>query len=117
MPTGPAKGDVYADLYFRDIGGHVLSGPHFAIVVQTARMASSATCLVIPVTSRAASAHLSPPYLVALTGKELGLAWDGFAHADQVFTFPSSELQRRIGRIPLARQEDVDAALRFVLAL
>lgn len=112
--AGPRRGEIYR-LQFREIGGHVLSGPHFAVVVQTTRMASSGTTLAVPVTSSAASGYLGPPYLVHASARDLQLAWDGWIHADQVATFPTSELEDRVGVLPGRKLEELDRALRFVL--
>jgi mRNA-degrading endonuclease toxin of MazEF toxin-antitoxin module len=114
LPPGPRRGEIYR-LRFWDIGGRVLSGPHYAVVVQTSRMASSSTTLVVPITSSAASAHLDPPYLVPASARDLQLTWDGWIHADQVATFPTSELEDRVGVLPGRKLEELDRALGFVL--
>ena len=116
VAPGPRRGEIYR-LEFRDIGGNVISGVHYAVVVQTSLMARSSTTLVVPITSNAASAHLRPEYLVPATARELSLSWDGFIHADQVFTFPSTELGQRFGLLPAARLAELDRALAFVLEL
>jgi mRNA-degrading endonuclease toxin of MazEF toxin-antitoxin module len=116
LPPGPQRGEIY-QVAFRDIGGNVLSGPHPAVVVQTPRMAGSSTTLVAPLTSRARSADLAPPYLVRALARETGLRLDGWVKVDQIFTFPAAELTAPIGRLPPARIEELDRALRFVLAL
>ena len=116
VPPGPKRGEIHK-LNFRDTGGNVLSGPHYAVVVQTSTMSRSSTTLVVPITSSAASAHLKPEYLVEVSARDTGLAWGGFIHADQVFTFPSAELEDRIGMLPGSRLAALDLALRFVLDL
>ena len=116
VPKGPKRGEIYR-LSFQDIGGNVPSGPHWAVVVQTTRMASSSTTLVAPITSNAASAHLEPEYLVPVSARDISLAWGGFIHADQVFTFPSAELEEKSGMLPQGTQQELDRALRFVLEL
>ena len=116
VPAGPRRGEIYR-LHLRDMGGNVLSGPHWAVVVQTSRMASSSTTLVVPITSSAASAHLEPPYLVHASSRDLQLEWDGWIHADQVFTFPAAELDERVGSLRGRKMEELDEALRFVLDL
>jgi mRNA-degrading endonuclease toxin of MazEF toxin-antitoxin module len=78
-------------------------------------MATSSTTLVVPITSSAVSAHLDPPYLVPASTRDLQLAWDGWIHADQVATFPTSELGDRVGVLPGRKLEELDRALRFVL--
>ena len=80
-------------------------------------MANSSTTLVVPITSSAASARLEPPYLVHASARDLHLTWDGWIHADQVFTFPASELEDRLGALPAAKLEELDRALRFVMDL
>jgi mRNA-degrading endonuclease toxin of MazEF toxin-antitoxin module len=47
----------------------------------------------------------------------MGPTWSGFIPADQVFAFPSRELDERIGVLAAARLADVDQTLRFVLEL
>jgi mRNA-degrading endonuclease toxin of MazEF toxin-antitoxin module len=115
-PRGPQRGEIYR-VTFREVGGHDLSGPHWAVVVQASRMASSSTTLVAPITTNAPSAHLEPPYLVRVSAKAIGLSWDGWIHADQLFTFPSSELEQRVAVLPGRAMEALDEALRFVLDL
>ena len=115
-PRGPQRGEIYR-LHFRDIGGNMLSGPHWAVVVQSSRMSSSSTTLVVPITSSAASAHLDPPYLVHASARDLQLTWDGWIHADQVFTFPAAEFEEQIGILPGRKLDALDRALRFVLDL
>jgi mRNA-degrading endonuclease toxin of MazEF toxin-antitoxin module len=114
VPAGPKRGEIYR-LHFRDIGGSVLSGPHWAVVVQTSRMTTSSTTIVVPITSSAASGHLEPPYLVHASARDLQLSWDGWIHADQVFTVPAAELEDRIGVVPGRILDELDRALRFVL--
>ena len=116
VPTGPTRGEIYK-LDFRDTGGHVISGPHYAVIVQTSAMSRSSTMLAVPITTNAASAHLRPEYLVEVTARDISLSWGGYIHADQVFTFPSSELADRIGVLSAPRLADLDRALRFVLDL
>lgn len=116
LASGPKRGEIYR-LEFRDIGGNVLSGPHWAVVVQTSAMSRSSTTLAVPITSRAASAHLEPEYLVPVSARDIGLEWSGFIHADQVFTFPSAELVVRTGVLTGRKLDELDRALRFVLGL
>ena len=80
-------------------------------------MARSSTVLVVPMTSKSRSAELQPPYLVAVSARESGLSKDGWIKADQIVTIDMAGLGDRAGRLPPARIEELDAALRFVLAL
>jgi mRNA interferase MazF len=114
--VGPQRGDIHW-VAFRDDAGHVIAGPHPAVVVQTPAMARSSTVVVVPMTSKARSAELRPPYLVAVPARESGLARDGWVKADQIVTIDASELGERAGRLSPAGIEELDAALRFVLAL
>jgi mRNA-degrading endonuclease toxin of MazEF toxin-antitoxin module len=98
-------------------GGHMLRGPHPAVVVQAERMRRSSTVIVVPMTSAARSATELPPYLVAVTGRESGLDRDGFVKADQPATLPVAALGPRAGRLAPAVIDRLDAALRFVLEL
>lgn len=95
----------------------MISGPHYAVVVQASAMSRSSTTLAVPITSNAASAHPHPGYLVEVSARDISLSWSGFIHADQVFTFPSAELAQRIGILPAAKLAELDHALRFVLEL
>jgi mRNA-degrading endonuclease toxin of MazEF toxin-antitoxin module len=102
---------------FRDDAGHVIAGPHPAVVVQAPAMARSSTVVVVPMTSRTRSAELRPPYLVQVAARESGLTKDGWVKADQIVTIDVTELGERAGRLSPTRIEELDAALRFVLAL
>jgi len=113
---GPRRGDIHF-VAFPDSGGHVLRGPHPAVVVQTERMRRSSTVIVVPMTSAARSAALAPPYLVPVAASDSGLDRDGFVKCDQPATLPLTVLGRRAGRLNAAAIERLDAALRFVLDL
>ena len=116
VPSGPRRGEIYK-LHFRDIGGNVLSGPHWAVVVQTSMMSRSSTTLAVPITSNAASAALKPEYLGEVSARDIGLSRGGFIHADQIFTFPAGELEERVGVLPGNKLAELDQALAFVLDL
>ncbi|MGH7893581.1 MAG: type II toxin-antitoxin system PemK/MazF family toxin [Candidatus Binatia bacterium] len=116
LTLGPRRGDIHF-VAFPDAGGHVLRGPHPAVVVQTDRMQRSSTVVVIPLTSSARSAAESPPYLVAVGARDSGLDRDGFAKCDQPATLPVVVLGPRAGRLNPATVDRLDAALRFVLEL
>jgi mRNA-degrading endonuclease toxin of MazEF toxin-antitoxin module len=111
---GPRRGDIHL-VAFPHAAGHVLRGPHPAVVVQTDRMRRSSTVVVVPMTSSARSASESPPYLVPVGARESGLDRDGFAKCDQPATLPVVVLGPRAGRLAPAVIERVDAALQFVL--
>lgn len=113
---GPRRGDIHF-IAFPDAGGHVLRGPHPAVVVQTERMRRSSTVIVVPMTSAARSATELPPYLVPASAKESGLDRDGFIKADQPSTLPVAVLGPRAGRLAPRLIERLDTALRFVLDL
>lgn|GEM_PF-314623 len=113
---GPRRGDVHF-IAFPDAGGHVLRGPHPAVVVQTERMRRSSTVIVVPMTSAARSAVELPPYLVAVSAKESGLDRDGFVRADQPTTLPIAVLGPRAGRLAPSVIDRLDASMRFVLDL
>ena len=116
IPPGPKRGEIYRfDL--RDVGGHVISGPHYAVIVQTNELTRSSTTLVAPITSNAASAHLKPEYLVPVSAGDISLGWGGYIHADQIFTLPRAEAGQRFGLLPAVRVEELDQALAFVLGL
>jgi mRNA-degrading endonuclease toxin of MazEF toxin-antitoxin module len=113
---GPGRGDVHF-VEFPDLGGHVIKGPHPAVVVRTDRMRRSNTVIVVPMTSASRSAPENPPYLVAVSARASGLTRDGYAKCDQIVTVPASILGPRVGRLNPDAIERVDNALRFVLAL
>jgi mRNA-degrading endonuclease toxin of MazEF toxin-antitoxin module len=115
-PAGPRRGDIHF-IAFPEVGGHVLGGPHPAVVVQSDRLRRSSTVVVVPMTSAARSAAESPPYLVPVTRRESDLDRDGFVKCDQPATLPVAVLGPRAGRIAPEALHRVDAALRFVLAL
>jgi mRNA-degrading endonuclease toxin of MazEF toxin-antitoxin module len=115
-PAGPQRGDIHW-VSFRNDAGHVIAGPHPAVVVQTQAMSRSSTVVVVPMTSKVRSAELRPPYLVAITSSESGLSKDGWVKADQVVTIDVAELGDRAGRLTPGKIDELDAALRFVLAL
>ncbi len=114
--TGPSRGDIHL-VAFPDAEGHVIRGPHPAVVVQTDRMRRSSTSLVVPMTSAVPSAPVSPPYLVPVLGRQAGLPRDGFAKCDQVTAITATQLGPRLGRLNPETMDRVDTALRFVLAL
>jgi len=114
--TGPQRGDIHW-VAFRDDAGHVIAGMHPAVVVQAPPLARSATVVLVPMTSKARSAGLEPPYLVAVSARESGLSRDGWVKADQIVTLDVRDLGDRVGRLPPGKMEALDAALRFVLAL
>ncbi len=102
---------------FTDSEGHLIKGPHPAVIVQTDRMRRSSTSLVVPITSAVPSAELLPPYLVRVLGRQAGLPRDGFAKCDQVTAISASQLGPRMGRLNPEAMDRVDDALRFVLGL
>jgi mRNA-degrading endonuclease toxin of MazEF toxin-antitoxin module len=102
---------------FPDIGGHVIRGPHPAVIVQTDRLQRSSTFVVVPMTSAPRAADLRPPFLVAVAARESGMRRDGWIKCDQPFTIPINHLGGRAGRLSPEVLDRVDAALRFVLGL
>jgi mRNA-degrading endonuclease toxin of MazEF toxin-antitoxin module len=68
-------------------------------------------------TSAVPSAEIMPPYLVRVLGRQAGLPRDGFAKCDQVTAISTSQLGPRMGRLNPEVLDQVDTALRFVLAL
>jgi mRNA interferase MazF len=114
--AGPQRGDIHWVAFGRGTG-HVIEGAHPAVVVQAQALARSSTVVVVPMSSKARSAEYRPPYLVAVAARESGLSKDGWIKADQIVTIDVSELGERAGRLSPERIADLDAALRFVLAL
>lgn len=114
--TGPRRGDIHF-VDFLDSGGHVIRGPHPALVIQTDRLQRSSTVIVAPITSGARAADLAPPFLVGVTARESGLPKDGWVKCDQPTTLPTSLLGPRAGRLSPAALERLDRALRFVFEL
>ena len=113
---GPRRGDIHF-VNFADSGGHVIRGPHPAIVVQTNRLARSSTVVVAPVTSTARASEHRPPFLVPVAAVESGLPRDGWIKCDQPTTLPTSMLGPRVGRLSPEAIDRVSVALRFVLEL
>jgi mRNA-degrading endonuclease toxin of MazEF toxin-antitoxin module len=114
--VGPARGDIHL-VDFPEQGGHVLKGPHPAVIIRTDRMARSTTVIVVPMTSSPRSAPEKPRYLVPVAGREAGLPRDGFVKCDQPMTFPTSLLGPKLGRLNPEAIDRMDASLRFVLGL
>lgn len=114
--VGPARGDIHF-IDFPDVDGHVIKGPHPAVIVRTDRMQRSTTVIVVPMTSAPRSAPEKPKYLVEVTGRESGLSRDGFVKCDQVLTFPTTILGPKAGRLTPEAIARLDAALRFVLGV
>ncbi len=114
----PQRGDIHL-VQFPDEGGHVLRGPHPAVVVSTDRLnRSDGTILVCSLTSRGGSdPGWVPPYLVRVARQQTGLDRDGWVKCDQVFTRPAAWLGPRLGRLSPEALARVDDSLRFVLAL
>jgi len=114
--VGPRRGDVHF-VDFADRGGHVIRGPHPALVIQTDRLQRSSTVVVAPMTSVARAAEYAPPFLVPVAAGESGLPRDGWIKCDQPTTLPTALLGPRVGRLNPAALARLDAALRFVLEL
>jgi mRNA-degrading endonuclease toxin of MazEF toxin-antitoxin module len=114
--VGPQRGDIHF-IVFPDQGGHVLRGPHPAVIVQTDRMRRSSTVVVVPMTSSARSVNEFPPYLVSVTARDSGLDRDGYVKCDQPATLPVAVLGPRAGRLAPVVIERLDTALQFVLEL
>jgi mRNA-degrading endonuclease toxin of MazEF toxin-antitoxin module len=102
---------------FPDVGGHVIRGPHPAVVVQTDRLNASSTTVVVPMTSTALAAEFRPPFLVQVRARDAGLPRDGWVKCDQPFTVPGFILGPKGGRLNPETMDRVDEALRFVLAI
>ena len=113
--TGLGRGDIHF-LDFGDGRGGV-GGRRPWVIVQTDRLRRSATVVVVPMTSAARAAEFSPPFLVAVTRRESGLARDGWIKCDQPTTVPATLLGPRAGQLIPAAVERLDAALRFVFGL
>jgi mRNA-degrading endonuclease toxin of MazEF toxin-antitoxin module len=115
--TRPRRGDIHL-VQFEDLGGHVLRGPHPAVIVSSDRLnRPDGTILVCSLTSRGGSDPAwVPPYLVRVTRRDCGLDRDGWVKCDQVFTRPASWLGPKVGRLAPDALARVDASLRFVLA-
>ncbi len=89
--AGPRRGDVHL-VQFEDIGGHVLRGPHPAVVVSSDRLnRPDGTVLVCSMTTKArrVAGDWLPPYLVRVAQADTGLDRDGYVKCDQLFTRPS----------------------------
>jgi mRNA-degrading endonuclease toxin of MazEF toxin-antitoxin module len=87
------------------------------VIVQTDRMRRSSTVVVVPMTSVARAAEFQPEFLAPISGRESGLARDGWAKCDQPTTLPTFVLGPRAGRLNPEAVARIDEALRFVLGL
>ncbi|MEO5940984.1 MAG: type II toxin-antitoxin system PemK/MazF family toxin [Candidatus Limnocylindrales bacterium] len=119
VPRGPRRADVHL-IDFPDADGHVIRGPHPAVIVSSDRLnRPTGTVLLCLLTSkiRHDPAIYLPPYLVTVGARSSGLDRDGYIKVDQVFTRPAETLGPRIGRIDRETVDRLDAALRFVVAL
>ena len=114
--VGPRRGDIHF-VDFGESGGHVVRGPHPALVIQTDRLGRSSTVIVAPLTSAARAGPFAPPFLVPVGAHESGLPRDCWIKCDQPTTLPTALLGPRVGRLIPAALERLDAALRFVLDL
>jgi mRNA-degrading endonuclease toxin of MazEF toxin-antitoxin module len=114
--AGPMRGDIHF-IEFPELGGHVIRGPHPAVVVRTDRIVRSMTVIVAPMTSAPRSAAENPRYLVPVSRREAGLPKDGYVKCDQLATFPTIMLGRKVGRLNPEAIARLDDALRFVLGL
>ena len=114
--AAPRRGDIHF-VDFPDLGGHVIRGPHPAVIVRADRMQRSTTVIVAPMTSTARSLPEGPPYLVAVAGRDSGMSRDGYVKCDQLLTFPVTILGPKAGRLNPEAMDRVDTALRFVLGL
>lgn len=115
----PSRGDIHL-VAFADSLGHAIEGPHPAIIVSSDALNRGAgTVMACPLTSRIRHnpGDYLPPYLVAAPGRATGLTRDGYIKVDQVHTLPIEILGPRMGRANPATMAELDAALRFVLAL
>jgi mRNA-degrading endonuclease toxin of MazEF toxin-antitoxin module len=114
---GPRRADIHIVEFPAD-AGHVITGPHPAVIVSSDRLnRSSGTVLLCPMTSRIRHdpASYLPPYLVEASSQASGLDRDGYVKADQIFTRPAERLGPRVGRLNPETMDRLDAALRFVL--
>lgn len=117
--AGPLRGDIHL-VAFPEVAGHVIHGPHPAVIVSSDRLNRPAgTVLVCPLTSRIRHDPLDylPPYLVQVAARMSGLDRNGYVKVDQLFTRPVEGLGARVGRVNPETMESVDQALRFVLGL
>ena len=83
--ASPRRGDVHL-VQFEDLGGHVLRGPHPAVVVSTDRLnRAGGTVLVCSMTTKArrVAGDWLPPYLVPVSRSDSGLDRDGFVKCDR----------------------------------
>ena len=115
----PRRADVHL-VQFPEVAGHVLTGPHPAVVISSDRLnTKGGTVLVCPLTSkiRHDEGVYLPPYLVSVTARASGLRRDGYVKVNQVFTRPVGTLGPRMGRIDPETMARVDYALRFSLDL
>jgi len=102
------RGDVYRLKSSRDARGHEQRGRRLCVVVQSDDVPLS-TWLVAPTSTSARPASFRPQ--IDIDG-ELTLVL-----VEQTTAVDPQRLGERVGRLSLAAQQDVDGALKTVLAL
>jgi mRNA-degrading endonuclease toxin of MazEF toxin-antitoxin module len=115
----PSRGDIHL-VAFAESLGHVIEGPHPAIIVSSDALNRGAgTVMACPMTSRIRhdAADYLPPYLVAAPSRATGLTRDGYVKVDQVLTLSIEVLGPRLGRANPETMSEIDTALRFVLGV
>jgi mRNA interferase MazF len=102
------RGDVYRLKASRDAQGHEQRGRRLCVAVQSDDVPLS-TWLVAPTSTSARSASFRPE--IDAGGQVTRVL------VEQTTAVDPQRLGERVGRLSLAAQQDVDAALRTVLAL
>ncbi|MFT4262485.1 MAG: type II toxin-antitoxin system PemK/MazF family toxin [Nocardioides sp.] len=102
------RGDVYELRSPRDVRGHEQAGRRYAVVVQNEDILTS-TRLVAPTSTSAQIASYRPE--VEILGRGT------LVLVEQMRAVDPSRLGRFVGRLSLADQQEVDHALKRVLAL
>ncbi len=113
--TTPRRGEIYW-LDFSPATGVEMRDPHPALVVQNdvGNQASAAT-IVVAITSNLRVARL--PVGVRIEPEESGLPRPSVVHTGHIYTVDQRRLERRVGRLPVKKMQEIDTALQISLGL
>ena len=111
------RGDVY-EIDFGELRGSEQGGSRPALIVSTGDLnAVSSTVVVAAITKTLPSATRERPQQVAVSPREIGLAYDGMVKLDQVLTVSRKRLRSRRGRLSPELMQKVDRAIFYSMGL
>ena len=103
------RGDIVALPPPRSAQGHEEKGRRYAVVLQSAELASLSTVVVAPTSTSAQATRFRP--VVTVRGRETRLL------VEQLRTVDRSRLAKPVGHLPVHELDDVEEALRILLGL